>query len=143
MRVLLTGANGFVGSHILDVLVERQIPVVALLRSSSNRGFIAEQLDKIEVRSGGIDDPGSLDTALAGVTHVIHCAGATKALSALDFFAVNHGGTRNLIAAVNRRGMQIQRLVHVSSLAAAGPATSDRPKSESDESRPVSDYGRS
>jgi dihydroflavonol-4-reductase len=143
MRVLLTGANGFVGSHILDELRRNQIPVVALLRPASSRTFIADQLADIEVRAGGIDDAASLDSALEGVTHVIHCAGATKALKAPGFFEVNHLGTRNVIEAVNRRGAQIQRLVHISSLAAAGPATSARPKSECDEAQPVSDYGRS
>jgi dihydroflavonol-4-reductase len=143
MRVLLTGANGFVGSHILDQLVARQIPVVVLLRRSSNRTFIAEQLSKVEVRTGGIDEPASLDAALAEVTHVIHCAGATKALDADGFFAVNQQGTRNLVEASNRRRAQIQRFIHISSLAAAGPATSDRPKSEREDPRPVSDYGRS
>jgi dihydroflavonol-4-reductase len=143
MRVLLTGANGFVGSHVLDELRRNQIPVVALLRATSNRSFIADQATHVEVRAGAIDDPGSLDSALDGVTHVIHCAGATKALTAAGFFAVNHLGTRNLIAAVNRRGAQIQRFMHISSLAAAGPATADRPKSEHDQAQPVSDYGRS
>lgn len=141
MKVLLTGANGFVGSHILDQLLARQIAVAVLLRPSSDRKFIADQLPKVEVRLGGIDQPASLDAALEGMTHVIHCAGATKALNAAGFFAVNQLGTRNLVEAVNRRGAQIQRFVHISSLAAAGPAISDRPKREADSAAPVSDYG--
>ncbi len=44
MKVLLTGANGFVGSHILDQLLAQQIAVAVLLRPSSDRKFIAEQL---------------------------------------------------------------------------------------------------
>jgi dihydroflavonol-4-reductase len=188
MKVLLTGANGFVGSHVLDRLLAQNLPVVVILRPGSDRKFIAEQLARfdpdsagrarkagedagapvrsgadvppvsssssetngrdarattVEVRLGGIDQPAALDAALDGVTHVIHCAGATKALNADGFFAVNQFGTRHLVAAVNRRGAQIQRFVHVSSLAAAGPATSDKPKREADAPAPVSDYGRS
>ncbi|MEY4387025.1 MAG: hypothetical protein RLY20_2308 [Verrucomicrobiota bacterium] len=143
MKVLLTGANGFVGSHILDRLLAQNLSVVALLRPSSDRKLIAEQLPKVEVRTGSIDQPASLDAALEGVTHVVHCAGATKALNAEGFFAVNQVGTRNLVAAVNRRGAQVERFVHISSLAAAGPATSDKPKRDKDEPTPVSDYGRS
>lgn len=143
MRVLLTGANGFVGSHVLDRLLARQISATILLRPSSHRTFIAEQLAKVDVYPGSLDDPAALDAALAGVTHVIHCAGATKALDAAGFFAVNQLGTRNLVAALNRLHPPLQRLVHISSLAAAGPATSDRPKSERDALQPVSDYGRS
>lgn len=143
MKVLLTGANGFVGSHILDRLLDRQIPVAILLRPASDRRFIAGQLSRVEVRTGSMDQPGSLDAALDGITHVIHCAGATKALNRDGFFAVNQLGTRNLVAAVNRRAPQIQRFLHISSLAAAGPATRDRPRTERDEPQPVSDYGRS
>lgn len=143
MRVLLTGANGFVGSHILDRLLARQIPVAVLLRPGSQRGFIADLLPRVTLRTGGLDDAATLDAALEDVTHVIHCAGATKALDAAGFFAANERGTRNLVDAVNRRAGQIQRLIHVSSLAAAGPATADRPKAEADEPQPVSDYGRS
>jgi len=143
MKVLLTGANGFVGSHILDQLLARQIAVAVLLRPSSDRKFIADQLPRVEVRLGGIDQPATLDDALEGITHVIHCAGATKALNADGFFAVNQLGTRHLVEAVNRRVGQIQRFVHISSLAAAGPATSDKPKREADSPAPVSDYGRS
>jgi len=143
MKVLLTGANGFVGSHILDRLLAQKVAVVVLLRPSSDRKFIAQQLAKVELRTGGIDQPTTLDAALEGVTHVIHCAGATKALNADGFRAVNQTGTRNLVQAVNRRGAQIERFVHVSSLAAAGPATADKPKREADVPSPVSDYGRS
>jgi nucleoside-diphosphate-sugar epimerase len=143
MKILLTGANGFVGSHVLDRLLAQQLPVVALLRPTSDRAFIREQLAHVEVRTGGIDQPATLDAALEGVTHVIHCAGATKALKAEGFFAVNQLGTRNLVAAVNRRGQQIQRFVHISSLAAAGPGTAEHPKRDADVPQPVSDYGRS
>ena len=143
MRVLLTGANGFVGSHVLDQLVTQRIPVVTLLRPNSDRSFIAGHLSNVEVRSGGFDDANSLDAALADVTHVIHCAGATKALNRAGFFNVNQVGTRRLVEAVNRRSGAIRRFIHVSSLAAAGPATADHPKTEADSPAPVSDYGAS
>lgn len=143
MKVLLTGANGFVGSHILDRLLESQIPAVALLRPNSDRTFISGQLSKIEVRTANPSESSSLDAILKDVTHVIHCAGATKALNAASFFAINQGLTRDLVAAVNRRGTQIQRFVLISSLAAAGPATTEHPRGECDKPQPVSDYGRS
>jgi len=143
MKVLLTGANGFVGSHVLDRLLELNLPTAVLLRPTSDRGFISAQLSCIEVRHGSLDDPASLDAALEGITHVIHCAGATKALNRDGFFAVNQLGTRHLVAATNRRANQIQRFLLVSSLAAAGPGTAEHPRREQDPSAPVSEYGQS
>jgi nucleoside-diphosphate-sugar epimerase len=143
MKVLLTGGNGFVGSHILDRLLERRLSATLLLRPHSSRALISSQLAACDVRTGSIDQPASLDAAMEDVTHVIHCAGATKALDARGFFKINQLGTRNVVDAVNRRGRQVERLVLISSLAAAGPGTRDHPRHEHDEPRPVSDYGRS
>ena len=147
MKVLLTGASGFVGSHILDTLRARGVPVVLLLRPTSDPRFIADHLrsgrGQVEVRPGAVTDPTSLRAACRDVTHVIHCAGATKAVRAADFYAVNHAGAANVVAAVNERADQIRRLVHISSLAACGPGTVERPAREEDLPQPVSEYGRS
>jgi nucleoside-diphosphate-sugar epimerase len=99
-------------------------------------------LSGIELRTGSIDDPGSLQRAMADITHVIHCAGATRASRIAGFYVVNQAGTRNVVNAVNEQG-RIQRLVHISSLAAAGPAQPDKPAREQDPPRPVSEYGKS
>lgn len=143
MKVLLTGASGFVGSHILDTLLASDCPTAVLLRPTSDEKFIATNLPKTERRQGSLDDSESLGKALEGITHVIHCAGATKAVGAAGFFAVNQVGTRNLVDAVNARGRQIERFVHISSLAGAGPGTAACPATESAAPRPVSIYGKS
>ena len=143
MKVLLTGANGFVGSHVLDRLRARGIATAALLRPASNQQFIQAHLPRLEVRVGSLSDPQSLDAALRDVTHVIHCAGCTKALRNSEFYEVNQAGTRNVVEAVNRQQGRIQRLVHLSSLAAGGPASPDQPAREDDLPHPVSEYGRS
>ena len=95
------------------------------------------------MRRGSITDPASLPAALDGVTHVIHCAGATKAQPLSQFYEVNQQGTRNLVEAVNATQGRAQRLVHISSLAAAGPAPAQKPAQEEDLPCPVSEYGRS
>lgn len=143
MKVLLTGATGFVGSHILDSLRRRDIPVAVLLRPSSSRRLIEHRLPEIELIAGSISDPASLDRALADVTHVIHCAGLTKAVRAQEFYTANQLGTRNVVEAINRKPDKIQRLLHISSLAATGPAGPESPAKETDPPRPVSEYGRS
>ncbi len=127
MKVLLTGANGFVGSHILDRLLERNITATVLLRAAGDRQFIEARLPRVEVQSGSIDDRQSLEAAMRGVTHVIHCAGVVKALSLEEFYRANQTGTRNVVEAINGQEDRIKRLVHISSLAAGGPAPPERP----------------
>jgi nucleoside-diphosphate-sugar epimerase len=143
MKVLLTGANGFVGSHILNRLRDRGIPMAVLLRQAADKRFIETQLPHLDLRTGSIGDAKSLDAAMEDVTHVVHCAGCTKALRVSEFYEANHAGTRHVVDAINRQQGRIQRLVHISSLAAAGPAPMDKPALESDAPNPVSDYGKS
>lgn len=143
MKALLTGANGFVGSHILDSLLARGIDTAVLLRPTSNRRFIKKHLSQIEVRLGAINDLPSLRDAMRDVTHVIHCAGCTKALRVAEFYDVNHAGTRHVVEAVNHWSDHIRRLVYISSLAAAGPAPLAKPVHENDLPHPVSEYGKS
>ena len=140
---MLTGASGFVGSHILDSLRSRGLPTALLLRPTSNQRFITRHLADVEVRPGSIADPQSLRQALAGITHVIHCAGATRAVGVSGFYEVNQDGTRNVVSAVNEQPGQVRRLVHISSLAAAGPASREKPAREEDAPQPVSEYGKS
>jgi len=143
MKVLLTGANGFVGSHILDSLRSHGIATAALLRPASDKGFIAAHLPHLDLRTGALGDPQSLGAAMRDITHVVHCAGCTKALRVSEFYEVNQAGTRHVVEAVNQQQGRVERLILISSLAAGGPATADQPARESDPPHPVSDYGRS
>ena len=95
------------------------------------------------MRPGSIGDPQSLRQAMAGITHVIHCAGAARASRVSEFYEVNQAGTRNVVSAVNGQEGRVQRMVHVSSLAAAGPAVRDAPAREETPPHPVSEYGKS
>jgi nucleoside-diphosphate-sugar epimerase len=132
LKILLTGASGFVGSHILDCLRALGLPTLLLLRPTSNTQFITSHLPGAEVRPGSIGDPESLRLAMTGITHVIHCAGATKASRVSGFYEANQAGTRNVVSAVNGQEGRVQRMVHISSLAAAGPALLDTPAREED-----------
>jgi len=143
MRILLTGATGFVGSHILDSLRARGLAVRVLVRASSSRRYLQPHLQHLELCEGNLDNPAALDRALEGVTHVIHCAGTTRARNAAEFYAVNQQGTRHLVAAVNARREHIRRLLHISSLAVSHPATPAAPAREDDPPAPISEYGRS
>ncbi len=142
MKILLTGANGFVGSHILDHLRGAGADVRLLLRERSDPSFIQPHLAACEVVRGGLDSDEVLDRAVAGVTHVVHCAGATKALRRDGLYAANQLGTRHLVQAVNRTGT-CRRFILLSSLAVSGPGTGRNPAREDQPPRPVSEYGRS
>ncbi len=143
MKVLLTGANGFVGSHILDQLCAAGHPVRLLLRKTSRTRFIADHLSGVEVRYGSVTEPAPVQEAIRGADCVIHCAGKTKAVRPAEYDAVNLEGTRNVVRADNAEKATVRHLIHISSLAASHPAAADAPALETDAPRPVSEYGRS
>jgi nucleoside-diphosphate-sugar epimerase len=143
VKILLTGANGFVGSHVLDRLTTAGHDVAIMIRRTSNTGFIEPHLARVDVRYGSLDEPGTLDRAVSGVSCVIHCAAVTKALRRRDYFAANAEGTLNLVEACNRAQPGPDRFIHVSSLAVSGPGTPARPAREDAPPHPVSAYGQS
>jgi dihydroflavonol-4-reductase len=140
-KVLVTGASGFVGGHIVHRLHELGIPVRCLVRQTSDLAFI-ETLHP-EMALGDVTAPAGLQRALEGVDAVIHCAGVTKAASADAYYRVNEEGCRKLYAAGMEFRSELRKIVHISSLAALGPSSVDRPVTEDSPPRPVSDYGRS
>jgi nucleoside-diphosphate-sugar epimerase len=142
VRVLLTGANGFIGSHVLDGLLESGAEATILLRTTSDTRFVERRLPAVQVQYGDVQAPGALREACRGAQVVIHCAGKTKALRKRDYFAVNADGTRNLVEACNAAG-SVEQLVLISSLAVSGPGLPADPAREEEPPRPVSVYGRS
>jgi len=141
LRALVTGANGFIGSHLVEALVARGDEVRALLRPTSDRRWL-EGLDYAAV-IGDLDDTSALEAAAAGVDVVYHVAGVTKARDDRDFMRVNARGTANVAAACSAQETP-PRLVYVSSQAAAGPCGSGAGASREDEEcLPITDYGQS
>ncbi|MFO7957204.1 MAG: NAD-dependent epimerase/dehydratase family protein [Candidatus Brocadiia bacterium] len=143
MRVLLTGANGFVGSHTLEALLDVGHELRILIRHTSDTTFIDPLLPSLDVRYGELREPGSLRAAAEGVEAVVHCAGLTAAVGRDDFYSANAEGTRNLVDACNAAAPGARRFLFVSSQAVSGPGTPDRPAREDAPARPVSHYGRS
>jgi len=143
MKVFLTGASGFVGSHVLDALLAGHHEVSILLQRTSNPRFISRHLAVLTVHFGSLDDVPLLTKAMGGVEAVIHCAGKTKALHSSEFYRVNRAGTRNVVMAANACRESLRRLVYVSSQAVSGPGDLNRPAEETGDPRPVSVYGRS
>ena len=140
-EVLITGANGFLGTNLAELLIARGYSVSGLVREQSSLGRLDPQRIKI-YRFNGFDDARAIRRAVSGKSFVFNLAGATRALDAKTFFRVNRDGTRRLFEACADMDSP-PVVVHVSSLAAAGPSDGIRPRIESDPSAPVSDYGKS
>ncbi len=139
-RALVTGANGFIGSHLAEELLRRGVSVRALVRRSADLRFVPPGAERVV---GDVTDPLSLPPAVAGVDVVYHVAGLIASFRRQAFAEVNAGGTRGLVLACRKAAPGLRRFVLVSSLAAAGPSRSGRPVREDDPPRPVSEYGRS
>ncbi len=140
MKVLVTGASGFLGSHIVDVFTEAGFDVRAMVRRSSNLRWLKGK--KVEIVFASLEDRGSLTRACAQVEAVVHAAGAIKAARESDFSRINTKGTRNLLqACISRNSPPL--FICVSSAGAQGPSRSSEPLRESDTPRPVTAYGRS
>ena len=140
MNVLVTGASGFIGGALVKRLRARGDAVRVLVRRTSQRAHL-EALGA-EVAFGDLLTGEGLESAVHGAHGVVHLAGLTRARDEAAFHRGNAGGTRLLAAAISRMDSPA-RLVHCSSLAAAGPSPSHRPRTELDEPAPVSWYGRS
>ncbi|MBI3235017.1 MAG: NAD(P)-dependent oxidoreductase, partial [Bacteroidetes bacterium] len=140
MKVLITGATGFIGSHVADLLLERGYDVRALARSTSNLQWLKGK--KVELVDGSISNMQSLEKAMKDVEMVFHVAGLTAARKAEEFMIGNRDGTRNMLEAAYKFAPNLQRFLHVSSLTAVRPSDSpDKPVDESTPSAPITSYG--
>ena len=139
--ILVTGATGFVGSHLVDRLLERDRNVRCLVRRSSDLRYLKDS--RIEFAYGGLDDATDWDAALAGVETIYHVAGKTFARRAKDYFDTNQRGTEQLLAAALKHRNQIKKFVLVSSLAAIGPSRDGTPVDEETAPAPITPYGES
>ncbi len=141
--IALTGATGFLGSHIADELLRDGYRVRASVRPTSDLRW----LDDKDIQTVQIDlaDPAACCDFVRGARAVIHCAGMVVADSDKAYHQANVETTRALLAAC-RREWHPQgggSFLLVSSLAAHGPAGPGRPAVEDDPRRPISGYGRS
>ncbi len=137
----MTGGTGFIGSHLVEALLQRGVKVRCLLRKRSDLKWLTGL--PIEAAFGDCGDNASLEAAVREVDQIFHLAGATKAVEENTYFEVNALGTENLIRACFKNNARIQKFIYLSSQAAAGPCRNTDKKKESDPCEPVSAYGRS
>lgn len=134
-RALVTGASGFIGSHLCEVLRERGHSVRAMVRRSSTLSKLddAARGTPFSLVYAALDDIEAIAEALRGIEVVYHVAGITAAFDRAAFDRANVDGVANLFAAIDRAraaGTEVRRVVHISSLMAAGPSHPRNPRRE-------------
>ena len=118
--VLVTGANGFVGSHLVPALADAGHHVLALVRDDDGAAAVQRRLApaqraSVEIRRGDVTKPDSLPAALAGSDAVLHLAAISRDWDGgATLRLVNTEGTRNILAASSAAG--IRRFVHLGAL---------------------------
>jgi nucleoside-diphosphate-sugar epimerase len=143
-RIALTGATGFLGSHIADALLARGYRVRTSVRATSNLRWLTGK--PVETLVIDLTDPGDCARFLAGTDGLIHCAGVVSAPAAEIYHTANVTSTATLLEAAQTAwtgSEDAAAFVLISSLAAHGPAGLDRPARETDACRPITEYGRS
>ena len=119
MKVAVTGASGFIGRHVVADLESRGVEVAIARRPFDSR---------------------ALASLLRGARAVVHLAGVVSTVHRQDYITGNVDGTRTVAEGARAAGV---RMVHISSLAAAGPAPASAPRSEDDPPNPITPYGQS
>ncbi|HYF38066.1 MAG TPA: NAD(P)-dependent oxidoreductase [Gemmatimonadales bacterium] len=139
MKAMVTGATGFVGSHLVEALLQRGVEVTALARSADKAAALTAL--GVRVVPGDLHDHDALRLATQDQSVIYHVAGAVAARGENEFLRANRDGTGNLVAAAQTHGSP--RFILVSSLAAGGPSPRGLPLQGDESPRPVTAYGRS
>lgn len=138
MKVFVTGGTGFIGSHLVDMLLQDdQVEEVRCLIRNKKKWLKNKPIVPYQ---GNLQSLPTLKSAMDGVDLVYHLAAVTHAPNPKHFEVHNVDATENIVRTALKKG--IKNIVILSSLAAAGPSFS-RPLDESDPLMPISSYGKS
>ena len=146
MKILVTGASGFIGSFIVEEALKRGFETWAAVRGSSSKAYLQDE--RINFIVLNLSSKEQLVEQLRSHTfdYVVHAAGVTKCLDKRDFRRINTEGTKNLVTALMELQMPLKRFVFVSSLSVFGAIREKQPYEEireTDTPQPNTEYGRS
>ena len=146
MKILITGASGFIGSFIVEEALKRGLDTWAAIRKSSSREWLQDE--RIHFIELNLASKAQLVEQLRdqNFDYVVHAVGVTKCLNKADFHRINTEGTKNLAEALLEVGMPLKRFVFVSSLSIFGAIKEQQPYEaicENDSPQPNTEYGRS
>ena len=146
MKILITGASGFIGSFIVEEALRQGFETWAAVRGSSSKAYLQdERIHLIELNLSSEEQlmeqlrPHQFD-------YVIHAAGVTKCADKRDFYRINTEGTQHLVKALQRLEIPLKRFVYISSLSVFGAIREQQPYEEireTDTPQPNTEYGRS
>ena len=144
-KILITGANGFIGKFLVRDALEKGLEVYTTVRKNSDVSSLKELGAQIIITDYNHTENLVDLFRNGGFQYIVHNAGLTKSPSQDEFMRVNKGLLVNLINAINISGVRIKKFIFVSSVAAYGPADfqSDHIVSDSSKPHPVTNYGRS
>lgn len=137
---VITGSNGFVGSHLADYLLAKGMRVKCIVRGSSSLEWLKGK--PVELCPCGLTDVAALRQTFSDAHYIFHIAGTVKAKDDAGFVYGNVEMTRNVLDAALGLAT-VQRIIVTSSIAASGPAPADRPLHEEDPCQPIDPYGKS
>lgn len=142
MKALVTGATGFIGSHVADQLLAKGYQVRCSIRKTSNLKWLkGKPFELVETSFESVD---TLRSVVDGVDYIFHIAGVVASKTLNGFMKGNRDATKNLLEATYSYNPNIKRFLHVSSLTVNGPAKSiNEPITENSPYNPLSKYALS
>ncbi len=138
---LVTGGTGFVGSHLVELLLKKGYKVRCLVRKSSSLTWLQDL--PVELVYGDLFSQDALRNAVRDVDYIYHVAGVVAAKNRQGYFRGNQEGTRNLLEACLAVNKNLKKFIFVSSMAALGPGVNSEPVTEETPPHPLTAYGES
>ncbi len=138
---VVTGGTGFVGSHLVDLLLAKGHKVKCIIRKTSNLRWLKDK--NVELIDSGLYDKSKLIEILKDADYLYHVAGIVKAKNWEDYYNGNVLPTKNLLEAIKEGNTKIKRVIIVSSLTATGPSKIGKPNTEDSPMNPITRYGKS
>jgi len=139
-KILITGATGFIGSHLARELSSKEYQVICLVLPGDDSKSLAGL--NVKVVYGDITDKYSLVPAIDGIEVIYHLAAVITGNDSDSYYRVNFEGTKNLIRICTEKRLNLKRFLFVSTIAAFGP-TGESMINENYPANPIDDYGRS
>ena len=149
MEILVTGASGFIGSHLVERLVNEGHKVSVLVRKKEMKNIPENRRDSIKLLNklgvkfilGDLLDKDSLKKAIDKNQIIFHLGAIARPMAIPNelYFKVNEEGTRNLLEVCKKN--KIKKIVMMSSISAVGPSRDGKPINEDTECRPIDTYG--